>query len=51
MNLPFGRKRLFVVKFSIYQMDIIEMIKIMPAAIIGLTVHEFAHAYMAFRLG
>jgi len=27
------------------------MIKIMPAAIIGLTVHEFSHAYMAFRLG
>jgi len=23
----------------------------MPAAIIGLTVHEFSHAYMAFRLG
>jgi len=32
-------------------MDFIEMIKIMPAAIIGLTVHEFSHAYMAFRLG
>jgi len=27
------------------------MIKIMPAAIIGLTVHEFSHAYTAFRLG
>jgi len=23
----------------------------MPAAIIGLTVHEFSHAYVAFRLG
>jgi Zn-dependent protease len=32
-------------------MDVIEMIKIMPAAIIGLTVHEFSHAYVAFRLG
>jgi Zn-dependent protease len=32
-------------------MDTTEMIKIMPAAIIGLTVHEFSHAYMAFRLG
>jgi len=32
-------------------MDVIEMIKIMPAAVIGLTVHEFAHAYTAFRLG
>ncbi len=27
------------------------MLKIGPAAIIGLTVHEFAHAYVAFRLG
>lgn len=32
-------------------MDVAEMIKIMPAAIIGLTVHEFSHAYVAFRLG
>ena len=32
-------------------MDVIEIIKIMPAAVIGLTVHEFAHAYTAFRLG
>jgi len=32
-------------------MDIVEMIKIAPAAIIGLTVHEFSHAYMANRLG
>jgi len=31
--------------------DAFVMIKIMPAAIIGLTVHEFSHAYMAFRLG
>jgi len=27
------------------------MIKIMPAAIIGLTMHEFSHAYRTFRLG
>jgi len=27
------------------------MMKIMPAAIIGLTVHEFSHGYVAFRLG
>jgi len=32
-------------------MDLIEMIKIAPAAIIGLTVHEFSHAWMANRLG
>jgi len=32
-------------------MDVFEMIKIMPAAVIGLTVHEFSHAYMAYRLG
>lgn len=32
-------------------MDIIETFKIIPAAIIGLTVHEFSHAYVAFRLG
>jgi len=32
-------------------MDIIEMLRIAPAAIIGLTVHEFSHAYMANRLG
>lgn len=32
-------------------MDVIEMIKIAPAAIIGLTVHEFSHAYVAYRLG
>lgn len=32
-------------------MDITRMIEIVPAAIIGLTVHEFSHAYMAFRLG
>ena len=32
-------------------MDIIEMTKILPAAVIGLTVHEFSHAYAAYRLG
>src|SRR5665647_2152997 len=32
-------------------MDIIEMLKILPAVVIGLTVHEFSHALMAFRLG
>lgn len=32
-------------------MDVTEMIKIVPAAIIGLTVHEFSHAYVAYRLG
>ena len=32
-------------------MDFIETLKIIPAAIIGLTVHEFAHAYTAYRLG
>jgi Zn-dependent protease len=32
-------------------MEISDTIKIIPAAIVGLTVHEFAHAYTAFRLG
>ena len=32
-------------------MELSETIKIIPAAIIGLTVHEFAHAYTAYRLG
>jgi len=32
-------------------MDIIETFKIIPAAIIGLTVHEFSHAYVAYKLG
>lgn len=27
------------------------MLKILPAVVIGLTVHEFSHALMAFRLG
>ena len=32
-------------------LDILEIIKIIPAAVIGLTVHEFAHAYTAYQLG
>ena len=31
--------------------DLQEIIKIIPAAVIGLTVHEFAHAYTAYKLG
>lgn len=31
--------------------DLTEIIKIAPAAIIGLTVHEFSHGYMAYKLG
>lgn len=32
-------------------MDLIQSLKIIPAAVIGLTVHEFSHAYTAYRLG
>lgn len=32
-------------------MELSETIKIIPAAIIGLTIHEFAHAYTAYLLG
>jgi len=32
-------------------LDFSETIKIIPAAIIGLTVHEFAHAFAAYKLG
>lgn len=32
-------------------MDVVESLKIIPAAVIGLTVHEFSHAYMAYKLG
>jgi Zn-dependent protease len=32
-------------------MDTLEMLKIMPAAVIGLTVHECAHAFAAYKLG
>jgi Zn-dependent protease len=31
--------------------DLIESLKIIPAAVIGLTVHEFSHAYAAYKLG
>jgi Zn-dependent protease len=32
-------------------MDLVETLKIVPAAVIGLTIHEFAHAYTAYKLG
>lgn len=32
-------------------LDLTEILKIAPAAVIGLTVHEFSHAYMAYKLG
>ena len=32
-------------------LDLIESLKIIPAAVIGLTVHEFSHAYTAYKLG
>ena len=32
-------------------MDTLEMLKIIPAAVIGLTVHECAHAFAAYKLG
>lgn len=32
-------------------LDIVEILKIAPAAVIGLTVHEFSHAYAAYKLG
>ncbi len=32
-------------------MDVIESLKIIPAAVIGLTVHEFSHAYATYKLG
>lgn len=31
--------------------DVTEMLKIIPAAVIGLTVHEFSHAFAAYKLG
>jgi len=31
--------------------NILGMLKVLPAVIIGLTVHEYAHAYMAYKLG
>lgn len=32
-------------------LDITEILKIAPAAVIGLTIHEFSHAYAAYKLG
>jgi len=32
-------------------LDILDMLKILPAAVIGLTVHEFSHAFAAYKLG
>lgn len=32
-------------------LDFIDIIQILPAIIIGLTFHEFAHAYIAYRCG
>ena len=32
-------------------LDLTEILKIAPAAVIGLTVHEFSHAYAAYKLG
>ena len=32
-------------------LDLVDILKIAPAAVIGLTVHEFAHAFTAFKLG
>jgi Zn-dependent protease len=31
--------------------DLTEILKIAPAAVIGLTVHEFSHAFAAYKLG
>ncbi|MDH4261746.1 MAG: site-2 protease family protein [Spirochaetia bacterium] len=31
--------------------NILEMMKVLPAVILGLTVHEYAHAYTAYKLG
>ena len=32
-------------------LDFLDIIQILPAIIIGLTFHEFAHAYIAYRCG
>lgn len=32
-------------------MELTQTLQIIPAAVIGLTVHEFSHAYTAYRLG
>ena len=33
------------------ELDLADILKIAPAAVIGLTVHEFSHAYAAYKLG
>ena len=48
MNIFAERKNIF---HHFMGLDLTEILKIAPAAIIGLTVHEFAHAYTAYRLG
>jgi len=32
-------------------LNLVDILKIAPAAVIGLTVHEFSHAYAAYKLG
>jgi Zn-dependent protease len=32
-------------------LEITEVLKVLPAAVIGLTVHEFSHAFAAYKLG
>jgi Zn-dependent protease len=32
-------------------LELTEIFKVMPAAVIGLTVHEFSHAFAAYKLG
>ena len=32
-------------------MNLTQTLEIIPAAVIGLTVHEFSHAYAAYLLG
>lgn len=34
-----------------HNFDFLATIQMLPALIIGLTVHEFAHAYMAYKCG
>ena len=36
---------------QIMALDLVDILKIAPAAVIGLTVHEFSHAYAAYKLG
>jgi len=32
-------------------LDVLDMLRVLPAAVIGLTVHEFSHAFAAYKLG